>query len=172
LFGDFRFVERGVRLFFSAILLKGVLLPVAALAGTQSQTFQDWEVTCVDTLSCTASSSVVAADGTWLGTVRLRAMDEAGQQAFQVIVPAGVHLASGLFVELPGQMFRQATFIRCEPRACEAQLVMTAGEFATWLRGDLAEIRYRPHVDVRPVAFTVSLSGITAATEFAKGAGG
>jgi invasion protein IalB len=115
---------------------------------------------------------MVAADETWLGTIRLRALDETGQQAFQIIVPAGVHLASGLFVEFPGRTFRQATFIRCESRACEAQLQVTSEEFATWIRGDLAEIRYRPHADVRPIAFTVSLSGITAASEFAKRASG
>lgn len=136
---------------------------VAASAEAEVERFQDWEVACLDGSGCAASTTALAEDRTWLGTVRARRSVETEGPALQIIVPAGIHLASGLFVELPGRAVKQATFVRCEPRACEAQLSLTDAEFRTWRRGLSAEVRYRPHVDVRPIAFDVSLMGITAA---------
>lgn len=145
------------------------LLTASGLAAAaEVERFQDWEVTCLEDVGCAASTTAMAEDRTWLGTVRARETAETEGPALQIIVPAGIHLASGLFVELPGRSVKQATFIRCEPRACEAQLSLTEAEFRTWRRGLSAEIRYRPHVDVRPIAFDVSLLGITAAMRRAK----
>ncbi|WP_185020773.1 invasion associated locus B family protein [Histidinibacterium lentulum] len=147
-------------------------MAVAGLAAGPSsasvERFQDWEVACVDGGGCVAATTAVAEDRTWLGTVRVREMDDAGGPVMQILAPAGIHLASGLFVELPGRSVKQATFIRCDAGVCEAQLSLTDAEFQTWRRGLDAEIRYRPHVDVSPIVFEVSLLGITAAMRRAR----
>lgn len=152
--------------------LLAVLLPVSALAvgpeAASERVHEDWRVVCRDT-TCILESTIVAEDRTWLATVRAKPADDGAD--LQILVPAGVHLASGLFVGTAGGRAKQASFIRCAEAACEAHLALDAGELTGWKRGRAAELRYRPTVSVKPVAFELSLMGITAAFADAEGRG-
>ncbi|SEL79044.1 Invasion protein IalB, involved in pathogenesis [Jannaschia helgolandensis] len=149
----------GFRLFsLLMICAASIYWPQQSLAAV----YEGWAVSCRND-ACFAESTVLASDRTWLMTVRARATHPGAE--VQVIVPAGVHIASGLFVGVPGGTVKQAQFVRCEARACEAQLKLSEAELLGWKRGRAAQVRYRPRVAVRPVAFELSLSGITAAIQ-------
>lgn len=126
-----------------------------------SSVFQDWSVDCRGDL-CLIEQTVLASDRTWLATARLQPTQDNALQ-MQILVPAGVHLASGIFVDIPGGNVRQGLFLRCTSDACEAQLALDADEATALRNGAAAQIRYRPRVSSPPVSFPVSLMGITAA---------
>jgi invasion protein IalB len=146
-----------VRIFLA--LATSVIFAVPAIAN--SAVYQDWSVDCRDDL-CLIEQTVLASDRTWLATARVQKTQNDSLQ-MQILVPAGVHLASGIFVDIPGRDVRQALFLRCSSDACEAQLALDAAEARALRNGTAARLRYRPRVSSPPVSFPVSLMGITAA---------
>ena len=115
------------------------------------------------------SQSVMAADRSWLATVLLQPLEDGQSARVQLLVPAGVHLASGLFVEAANAEGQAAEWLVCSPEACRAELVLGPDGVSAWKRGASAEIRYRSRIDGPVVAFDMSLMGLTAALEEARG---
>ena len=158
----------GLIVFFTIII--GLFSLRASAA--DSRRFGDWALFCPDSeAACTLSQTIASVDYNWLATLRiaLSKSKEAEVAVVQFLVPPNVHLASGLFsVVAPGKAL-QATFIRCSTNACEAVMGMDIATLDAWKQGRVAELRYRPAVDVPPVIFDVSLIGLTAGLNAAAG---
>lgn len=145
----------------------GILLAATPALGGDPAT-GDWLLECRDGL-CVLSQTAVAEDRTWLATLRLALAPDPGVAAtLQVLVPPQVHLGSGLFLTVDGGPARQIDYIRCAPERCEAAVQLDEAALQSLRRGRVAELRYRPNIDAPPVAFDVSLTGITAGTDAAK----
>lgn len=129
--------------------------------------FQDWSVTCPNEgPDCVlAQTSSAQSDRLWLGTLHLKPRHEGGA-TLVVQVPSGVHLGSGIFVGVR-QPLKQLTYQVCSSAMCTASGALTRDELNQWRRARKAELRYRPSVQAPPVAFDVSLMGITAALQYA-----
>lgn len=141
-----------------------ILSCIGILSGTSAaaDTYQDWSVECNDSPRCVLAQTVQAADRTWLGTVFVIPSSDGYEARAQFLVPAGVHLASGLFVIDTNQAPRSGTWIRCTSERCRAEMSLSADDLDRWRRGLNFELVYRPRPDVAPVRFPVSLNGITA----------
>lgn len=81
----------------------------------------------------------------------------------QVLVPPGVHLASGLFVAIGAASPRAAEFQRCSDQGCLAHLDLDASDMQALRRAARADIVYRPRSTTAPVRFQASLMGFSAA---------
>lgn len=156
-----QFNREAARVFAVCLCLMALAIPPAK--ANEISVFRDWAVECdTDPVYCVASQVASTQDvGLWLGTVRLRPSDDGGADVM-VVVPAGVHLASGLFVGVR-QPLTQIDYQRCAPEACTAAGRIDKAELRRWRRGNAAQLRYRPSIGAPPVAFSVSLMGITAA---------
>jgi invasion protein IalB len=140
----------------------------AGLAQTAAVTHGDWQAACeTEGSPCVLSQSVMAADRSWLATVLLQPSGDGAR--VQLMVPAGVHLASGIFIETAQPEAQPARWLVCTPEACRAELDLDAEGLAAWKQGRSAEVRYRSRIDGPVVAFDVSLMGMTAALEDVRG---
>ncbi|QYX57140.1 invasion associated locus B family protein [Roseovarius sp. SCSIO 43702] len=131
-------------------------------APSTAQILQDWRVDCASGV-CNASQTVAAEDGTWLATVRLYAGETAptsDEVLGEILVPSGVHLASGLYLGF-GERMIDAAWQRCTAEMCRAALAFDDGMLGAWRRGAASEVRYRPGPDAPVIAFDVSLMGLT-----------
>ena len=137
------------------------------LSASEPDTFNDWAVECdtAPTFCILSQTSAADEDGLWLGTVRLRADAQDGADVV-VLVPAGVHLASGLFIGVR-QPLTQIRYQSCTKDACTAAGKIDKAELTRWRRGSTAQMRYRPSIGAPPVSFSVSLLGISAALRHA-----
>lgn len=151
------------------LLVVSLLCLPGPVIAQQSGTFQEWVVDCgPQPLVCVASQTIFTSDDQlWLATVQIRREDSGDGADVVVRVPAGVHLASGLFVGVR-QPLQSATFVRCAMDICIATARLDRDELSAWKRGRKAELRYRPRMDAAPIAFDISLMGITAALRFAE----
>ena len=136
----------------------------ALMADAKGRT--DWAANC-DTLkkTCVLSQTAMASDRIWLGTVRVLVDENAragNSAAVEFLVPAGVHLTSGLFAAVGPNNPKQATWIRCSPKACLAQMNLSKKELSYWKRANNAELRYRPRAESKVAVFNISLIGLTA----------
>ncbi|MFY0632905.1 MAG: invasion associated locus B family protein [Vannielia sp.] len=143
-------------------------LALSALQASQAvaaeQTFTDWRVDCPgEGRACTASITSFAEDRTWLSTLRVQPGQAAGELPVQILVPPGVHLASGLFVAVPGQKIAEATYLTCTNQACDARVSISERQLTSWKRARAARLRYRPSSTAPPIEYEVSLMGLTAA---------
>ena len=111
----------------------------------------------------------MATDRSWLATVMLRPLQDGQSARVQLLVPAGVHLASGLYVEAAKDERLATEWLVCTPESCRAEMVLGPEGMTAWKRGRSAEIRYRSRIDGPVVAFDMSLLGLTAALEEARG---
>ena len=151
----------------SAIVLGGAssALSAQAASGAGAADHRDWRVECRPG-TCALSVTVRSASEEWLATLVIE-MD--GQAApddpalLRAVVPAGVHLASGLFLDIPGAPALEAAFVRCAAEACAATAPLDADAFAALRRARSATMRYRPGVTAPTIRFDVSLMGLTAA---------
>jgi invasion protein IalB len=110
----------------------------------------------------------MAPDRSWLATVLLQPSAAGEGARVQMLVPAGVHLASGLYVEAGRDAATGAEWLACTPEACRAEMALDAKGLAAWKRGRSAEVRYRSRIDGPVVAFDLSLMGLTAALQDAQ----
>jgi len=138
---------------------------VAAGAAGAAPRFGDWELGCEGQGPCVIAQSVMAGDRSWLATVMMQP-EPAGARV-QVVVPAGVHLASGLYLQQADAAPLAARWLACSPETCRADLRLAAGDLDDWKKGRAAQIRYRARLDGPVVAFDLSLMGITAALDAA-----
>lgn len=134
-----------------------------------AQKFGDWGLACEDRAACAIAQSLMAEDRSWLATVMMQPDAETSGALVQVIVPAGVHLASGLYFELGGSDALAARWLVCSPEDCRAELRLAAADLAAWKTGRAVQIRYRARLDGPVVAFDLSLMGVTAALDAAGG---
>ncbi|SIN90001.1 invasion associated locus B family protein [Vannielia litorea] len=139
-------------------------LAIGAPLHAAEQTFTDWRVDCPDDgRACTASTTSFAEDRTWLSTLRIQPGAAQADLPVQILVPPGVHLASGLFVAVPGLRLAEATYLTCTNQACDARVSISTRQLAGWKRARAARLRYRPSSTAPPIEFDVSLMGLTAA---------
>lgn len=125
-----------------------------------------WSAEC-DGDDCIVAQSAAAEDRTWLATIILDPDDTGGALA-QVIVPSGVHLASGLFVGLDRRPL-EAVWIACARETCRAEARLSAEDLTGWKKARQAELRYRPSISAPVIVFPLSLMGLTAALREAEG---
>ncbi|WP_417249516.1 invasion associated locus B family protein [Celeribacter sp.] len=129
----------------------------------QSWTFRDWSVTCPqDAEPCVAATTTLAADRTWLATLRMQPEHD-GSARLQVLLPQQIHIGSGVFAKLSGRSEQRLLLIRCVPGACEARLDLPDAELAAWKVARAAQLTYRPAPNAPPIHFDVSLMGLTSA---------
>jgi invasion protein IalB len=152
-----------------AVALWGCIMGAgSAQAQAEPQKFRDWQMTCPENgAPCVMSSTTLAAEQAWLTTLNLSLLEDGGDAIVQVLVPAGVHLASGVFMRAGRNEPQMADFIVCSTEACAARLVLDAASFRLWRRSRQLEIRYKPTPRADPIAFDVSLMGLTAASRAA-----
>lgn len=110
----------------------------------------------------------MAEDRSWLATVMMQPTPDAAARV-QVVVPAGVHLASGLFLQKGDAAPIEARWLVCSPESCRAEARLAAADIADWKTARSAQIRYRARLDGPVVAFDLSLMGITVALDAAGG---
>ena len=153
--------------FFTAVFT--VFSPTYGFAAQSD--FGDWLLTCPEGgASCVLSQTAAASDQSWLATLRVAIVEGDDNKAIvQFLVPPSVHLASGLFATVSPGVTRQATFVRCLSVACEAVLELDPETLGAWKQGRSAELRYRASPDLPPSVFDISLMGLTAALDAAKG---
>ena len=133
--------------------------------------FKDWAVACggfgIDEAgsgaghACRLAQTAAAADDTWLASLALYPLDE-GRALAELLVPPGVHLASGAFVGVDGGAPAQAVWERCTAAACRAALLLEPTDVAAWKRGRALDVRIRPGLGAPVVSFQMSLMGLTA----------
>jgi len=142
---------------------------VMAEAAPQSWTFRDWNVRCPqDAEPCVAATTTLAADRTWLATLRLQPENNGGAR-LQVLLPQQIHIGSGVFAKLSGGAEKPLRLIRCVPGACEARLDLSEPALQAWKAARTAQLTYRPAPNAPPIRFDVSLMGLTNALAQAKG---
>ena len=153
--------------FFSVAKSIGFLGVVFLFTGNlAAQGRSDWSANC-STLaeSCVLSQTVMSDERIWLSTVRIlvdNAAREGDQASVEFLVPAGVHLASGLFAAVGPNQPKEASWVTCSPTVCLAEMTLTQGELAQWKQMVTAELRYRPRLESDVAAFNISLIGLTA----------
>jgi invasion protein IalB len=137
-------------------------------AAAEADPFRDWQVECRDApfASCILSTTSGAEDAIWLATMRI-APEPGDRAVVQLLLPPGIHRASGAFVEVAGIGREPARPLRCLPQACEAQLALDARAIAAWKAGLTATVTYRPGAEAPPIRFEMSLLGLTAALDHA-----
>ncbi|OWY15025.1 hypothetical protein B6V73_16000 [Thioclava sp. JM3] len=132
-----------------------------AEAAPQSWTFRDWKVSCPQAAEpCIAATTTLAADRTWLATLRMQPEHDGGAR-LQVLLPQQIHLGSGAFAKLSGRSEQRLRLIRCVPGACEARIDLPRTELAAWKAARAAQLTYRPAPNAPPIHFDVSLMGLT-----------
>lgn len=150
-------------------LIVAASAPAQATGQASEQTFRDWHASCVADAPCILSTTVKDARDTWLATVRVAAVDDDRTETMmQVLVPSGVHLASGVFVTLGRSGPVEAVYQSCAPQACIAALALSPGDVAALRRNTRAKIVFRPRYSTPAVTFDVSLMGFTAALAHAR----
>lgn len=145
--------------FFASVAL-------CSISTAQASVGSGWSVEC-DGTDCIVAQSAAAEDRTWLATIILDPDDTGGALA-QVIVPSGVHLASGLFLGLDRRPL-QAVWTVCARDTCRAQARLSAEDLTGWKKARQAELRYRPSISAPVIVFPLSLMGLTAALRKAEG---
>lgn len=157
------------RIVAGCIFICGLIVAAATPAQASEQTFRDWHASCVADAPCILSTTVKDARDTWLATVRVAAVsDDQTDTTMQVLVPSGVHLASGVFVNLGRSGPVEAAYQSCAPQACIAALALSPGDVAALRRNTRAKIVFRPRYSTPSVTFDVSLMGFTAALAHAR----
>ncbi len=134
-----------------------------ALLASEPEAFQDWSVVCQNEI-CIASQTNYGPQETWLATVRLR-QEMDGSAAVQVLVPAGVHLGSGLYVQLNAGKPVEVPYVTCSAESCQAVARLSADTLDGWKRARAVSMRYRPALSAPPIAFDISMMGVTAALQ-------
>lgn len=110
---------------------------------------------------CVLAQSLHHADR-WLATLRL--VPEASGARLQVQLPAGVHLASGLFYSVDRGPEQALEFLRCDLQRCYAYRALDPREFRALRNGRALNLRLRPEAQLPPVLLQASLAGVTALT--------
>ncbi|WP_162178873.1 invasion associated locus B family protein [Thioclava atlantica] len=117
---------------------------------------------------CIAATTTLAADRTWLATLRMQP-ESAGGARLQVLLPQQIHIGSGAFAKLSGGAEQRLRLIRCVPGACEARLDLPGPALEAWKAARTAQLTYRPAPNAPPIRFDVSLMGLTKALAQARG---
>ncbi|WP_417809546.1 invasion associated locus B family protein [Thioclava sp.] len=132
-----------------------------AEAAPQNWTFRDWSVSCPQAAeSCIAATTTLAADRTWLATLRLQPENNGGAR-LQVLLPQQIHIGSGVFARLSGGSEQRLRLIRCVPGTCEARIDLPGAELTAWKSARVVQLTYRPAPNAPPIHFDVSLMGLT-----------
>lgn len=132
-----------------------------AEATPKSWTFRDWKVSCPQaTRPCIAATTTLAADRTWLATLRMQPERDGGAR-LQVLLPQQIHIGSGAFAKLSGGAEQRLRLIRCVRGACEARLDLPSPALDAWKAARAAQLTYRPAPNAPPIRFDVSLMGLT-----------
>lgn len=156
--------RRGLFLIFRFGLLFGLSFSAnlaAAEVSPQSWIFRDWNVSCPQKAQpCIAATTTLAADRTWLATLRMQPEHDGGAR-LQVLLPQQIHIGSGAFAKLSGGSEEPLRLIRCVPGACEARLDLSGPALQAWKAARRAQLTYRPAPNAPPIRFDVSLMGLT-----------
>lgn len=158
-----------VRIVAGFFVLSGMVVVGSTPAQASEETFRDWQARCVADDHCLVATTVNDGSNTWLATVLVDAgKNDTINTMMQVLVPTGVHLASGVFVNLGRSGSVEAVYQNCAPQACIAALSLTPDDIAFMRRNTSAKIVYRPRYSTPAVTFDVSLMGFTAALAHAR----
>ncbi|MHA7851296.1 invasion associated locus B family protein [Roseovarius sp.] len=140
------------------------LAMVAWSAAASAETFRDWRSDCLGAGSgCMLSTNVADAKNAWLAGLLVDPEADGTSGIMKILVPPGVHLASGLFIAVGKGKPRQAEFQRCSDQACLATLDLDASHIMALRRATRAQIVYRPRSTTAPVRIQASLMGFSAA---------
>lgn len=155
----------GIALVFSAIM------PASAQTAANGALFDDWQLTCraeaVGQTACALVQTLVANDSdTFLAEVGLNLVTNDDGTAGIVMVlrtPSGMLLPArpAFRVGEAGEP-RALTWRTCAGDACTAVLPLTQGDLTDLRAGASMIVGYQPINRDGPVAFAVSLRGVTA----------
>lgn len=147
-----------------ALIALGALGPATA---AETQIFRDWTTQCDSAGACVLSQASLAQGDRLLAVSRL-SPDAQDGAVLEVAVPAGVHLASGLFVAAGKPAPKSLNWIRCGDGLCLATARLDKTELSAWRRANTAELRYRPALGAEVIELKISLMGLTAALRHAE----
>lgn len=147
---------------------RAFLLPILGIAlssaAASAETFRDWRSDCPSAASgCILATNVADTKNAWLAGLLVTPDTDGTSGTMNILVPPGVHLASGLFVSVGRGKPRQAEFQRCSDQACLAALDLDASHIMALRRATRAQIVYRPRNTTPPVRIQASLMGFSAA---------
>ncbi|SHM06949.1 Invasion protein IalB, involved in pathogenesis [Roseovarius litoreus] len=149
---------------FSRVLPFVALVMAALSAAASAETFRDWRSDCPGAgAGCMLATNVADAKNAWLAGLLVSPEADGTSGMMKILVPPGVHLASGLFVAVGRGKPRQAEFQRCSDQACLATLDLDASQIMALRRATRAHIVYRPRSTTAPVRVQASLMGFSAA---------
>lgn len=132
--------------------------------GLRAESFRDWRAECRgDGRDCVLATNVTDGRNALLAGLVVTPSADGRAGEMQIIVPPGVHLASGLFIAIGRGPPLAAPFQRCSPEGCLAQLSLDAQALSALRRASRAEIIYRPRSTTAPIRFHASLMGFSAA---------
>lgn len=150
----------------TALAASGIFSGALAFADSNSL----WRRDCGDNngpQTCILSQSLLDADQQSLAIVRIALRDE--EAIFQLLLPEGVHLGSGVFYTLDAGPEWRLEYLRCRNGLCEASRALSAQEWRAMRRAQDLSILYRSSAGEAPTELSVSLMGITAAAKGDKG---
>jgi invasion protein IalB len=147
-----------------ALVLLGVAGPAVA---AETEIFRDWTAQCDSAGICILSQASLASGDRLLALSRLSPDAEDGA-VLEIAVPAGVHLASGLFVAAGKPAPKALDWVRCGEGLCLATARLDRTELSAWRRANTAELRYRPELGGKVIGLKISLMGLTAALRHAE----
>lgn len=151
------------------------LSPVALIAAESdaptltTATFGNWTVRCRpqqdDNSVCEMVQDIQA--GNNAGTLANLALGRLpGDDNLRMIIqlPLGVNLSDGIEISAGESASANATFETCFPNLCVAQTIVTADLLDAFKAGDSLTVVFKDRAK-RPVSFSASLDGFTAAYE-------
>ena len=127
-----------------------------------------WTVLCDTPMGapaeqCGAAQEVVSEERPDLGiTVLVFKTADGGARVLRVIAPLGVFLPKGLGLNLDGEDFGRAVFVRCVAEGCQAEVVLDDGLIERMKAGDTATFIVFQSPE-RGTGFPLDLEGFDAA---------
>jgi len=163
----------------ATVLALGLGLPIAAAAQTpeapprvvNGASFGAWTVACeaiaVNETVCVLSQRLVRGSDNAMLAEFLAFWDETGEMRLMVArVPVGVHFPSGMVLGTEdGTEIAAFEWQACDPRICEALLVLDTETMAAVAGTDGIVAAYRPLPGADPLAFRMQMDGLDAGLE-------
>lgn len=131
--------------------------------------YQDWEVACIETDSgerCQMRQTLqIQDDEVAGGYLQATIRRDGDSHVIEVLLPLGVDLRPGVRMQVDDGEEFGADFITCVEQGCVAGRELEAGQFRAMRAGQQMSVGFWPLHAEQPMAFDVSLTGFTDASD-------
>ena len=144
--------------------------PAATSSNAEVNSYDDWSVQCVsnpdsEARKCVLFQHLKVDSGQRLLTMQVSQLDSvAGQRdamALVVTVPLGVHLPSGMRLQMDGNEIVKLDYERCDQGGCYAGTVLSAELLEAMMQEGNSQIVFN-NLTGKSITATLSLRGFTA----------